>query len=65
MLWGTAQFVEAGDQTELSPVHQLVCLACGIPIEEPLSFLAPLRCNECRLLNRPLDESLLSFTDDV
>ena len=55
--------VESDEPTELDLLHPLVCLACGIPLGEPLSFLGPLRCNECRLVDRPLGKTLLAFAD--
>jgi hypothetical protein len=35
-----------------------VCLACGGPIEDTLSWVGSLRCLECRDIHRPLDPSL-------
>ena len=35
-----------------------VCLACGGPIEETLSWVGSLRCLECRDIHRPLDPLL-------
>jgi hypothetical protein len=55
--------VDAYEPTEPDLSHPLVCLACGIPLEEPLSFLGPLRCNDCLSVNKALDKSLLAFAD--
>jgi hypothetical protein len=37
-----------------------VCLACGCPIEAGLTFVASLRCAQCRDDNVLLDEALVA-----
>jgi hypothetical protein len=40
------------------PDHLLRCLACGQPLDMPLSLAGSLRCADCRDDNVPLDPKL-------
>jgi hypothetical protein len=42
----------AREKNEKQPLR---CLACGKPIEQPLSLTGSLRCLECRETNATLD----------
>jgi hypothetical protein len=50
----------ADKETEHDRQRQvLVCLACGAPLEEPLTLLGSLRCLECRGSGQRLDPELV------
>jgi hypothetical protein len=40
------------------PERPLRCLACGKPVEQPLSSVGSLRCLACREADAPLDPTL-------
>jgi hypothetical protein len=60
---GLASWVDEPKEREL--LEPLRCLACGTPLGKPFSFLGSLRCSDCLLVDRPLDEKLLAtwFSD--
>jgi hypothetical protein len=37
----------------------VLCLACGVPLDEPFARLGSLRCLECRSSDRSLDPDLV------
>ena len=39
--------------------QKLQCLACGKPLQAPLSSAGSLRCLDCRDANAPLDAALV------
>jgi len=39
---------------QLMLIRELICLACGGELPEPLRRTASLRCHDCRDLNAPL-----------
>jgi hypothetical protein len=53
-----ASWVERRDEPEHERKPAL-CLACGIPLDEPFSRLGSLRCLECRASDRRLDPELV------
>jgi hypothetical protein len=39
--------------------RMIVCLACGTPLQKPLTYLGSLRCMDCRSVDRQLDPRLV------
>jgi hypothetical protein len=43
------------------PQHWGRCLACGQPLEAPLSIVGSLRCLDCRDVQAPLNPELVAL----
>jgi len=41
--------------------QELVCLACGTPLEAPLALGGSLRCSDCRDGDAPLDPEIVNL----
>ena len=56
-----ANWTKAPDATPTNGVRKrsFRCLACNLPVEEPLSALGSLRCLVCREAQAPLDPALV------